>query len=80
MAEQRNKVKKRIIYKLMVLALKLARVLAVKYGCAAAILADAEGDSGYYKVRRPMRDFQPPRPTIADVVPVKPVLADWATN
>lgn len=47
--------KKRIIYKLMVLALKLARVLAVKYGCAAAILADAEGDSGYYKVRRPAR-------------------------
>ena len=44
---------KKIQYRLLVATLRLAAWLAKSHGCAQGILMDAEGDSGYYKVRRP---------------------------
>lgn len=49
---------KRIQYRLMVLALRAAKTLAIAYARNTGnpprnILSDAEGDSRYYEVRRP---------------------------
>jgi hypothetical protein len=44
--------KSKLLYKLCVLALRVAKFAAVKHGCASAVLADAEGDVRYGQVRQ----------------------------